>query len=301
MADRAELVKKLNDEGDFGADYIEELLNIADLDGDIEIGVEADRASVAVVTEGVADRRLKRLIGQGGEVLDALQELTRLAVQAKTGERSRLMLDIADYRESHRQEVAAIAREAVASVLANGEPVSLAPMNPFERKVVHDVAAAAGLASDSEGLGNARHVIVSEAVADDESPEDEAVSDSVFSASADDALAGAAGDASAGVVSGPAETAADVASAGAAGDVSINAASGSDETTAASADTSADTEVVSDSDIAVSGSAGAVSGSAGAVSGSADVVSDSADVAGESSDPTETENVGKGSTSSTAK
>ena len=295
MPDRAELVKKLNDEGDFGADYIEELLNIADLDGDIEIGVEADRASVAVVTEGVADRRLKRLIGQGGEVLDALQELTRLAVQAKTGERSRLMLDIADYRESHRQEVAAIAREAVASVLANGEPVSLAPMNPFERKVVHDVAAAAGLASDSEGLGNARHVIVSEAVADDESPEDEAVSDSVFSASADDALAGAAGDASAGVVSGPAETAADVASAGAAGDVSINAASGSDETTAASADTSsADTEVVSDSDIAVSGSAGAVSGSA-------DVVSDSADVAGESSDPTETENVGKGSTSSTAK
>lgn len=293
MADRAELVKKLNDEGDFGADYIEELLNIADLDGDIEIGVEADRASVAVVTEGVADRRLKRLIGQGGEVLDALQELTRLAVQAKTGERSRLMLDIADYRESHRQEVAAIAREAVASVLANGEPVSLAPMNPFERKVVHDVAAAAGLASDSEGLGNARHVIVSEAVADDESPEDEAVSDSVFSAS-DDALAGAAGDASAGVVSGPAETAADVASAGAAGDVSINAASGSDETTAASADTSADTEVVSDSDIAVSGSAGAVSGSA-------DVVSDSADVAGESSDPTETENVGKGSTSSTVK
>ena len=267
MADRAELVKKLNDEGDFGADYIEELLNIADLDGDIEIGVEADRASVAVVTEGVADRRLKRLIGQGGEVLDALQELTRLAVQAKTGERSRLMLDIADYRESHRQEVAAIAREAVASVLANGEPVSLAPMNPFERKVVHDVAAAAGLASDSEGLGNARHVIVSEAVADDESPEDEAVSDSVFSASADDALAGAAGDVSAGVVSGPAETAADVASAGAAGDVSINAASGS----------------------------------AGAVSGSADVVSDSADVAGESSDPTETENVGKGSTSSTAK
>ena len=155
MADRAELVKKLNDEGDFGADYIEELLNIADLDGDIEIGVEADRASVAVVTEGVADRRLKRLIGQGGEVLDALQELTRLAVQAKTGERSRLMLDIADYRESHRQEVAAIAREAVASVLANGEPVSLEPMNPFERKVVHDVAAAAGLASDSEGLGNA--------------------------------------------------------------------------------------------------------------------------------------------------
>ena len=127
MADRAELVKRLNDEGDFGADYIEELLNIADLDGDIEIGIEADRASVAVVTEGVADRRLKRLIGQGGQVLDALQELTRLAVQAKTGERSRLMLDIADYRESHRQEVAAIAQEAVASVLANSEPVSLAP------------------------------------------------------------------------------------------------------------------------------------------------------------------------------
>lgn len=269
MADRAELVKKLNDEGDFGADYIEELLNIADLDGDIEIGVEADRASVAVVTEGVADRRLKRLIGQGGEVLDALQELTRLAVQAKTGERSRLMLDIADYRESHRQEVAAIAREAVASVLANGEPVSLEPMNPFERKVVHDVAAAAGLASDSEGLGNARHVIVSEAVADEEASEEEEVSDSVPSGAADVAAAAVSDDGSNDVASGTAET-------------------------CTADEASPDTEVASSSDTVVSDSDGVASATA-------DVVSGSADAAKDSSDLTDTDNVGKGSTSSTAK
>ena len=253
MADRAELVKKLNDEGDFGADYIEELLNIADLDGDIEIGVEADRASVAVVTEGVADRRLKRLIGQGGEVLDALQELTRLAVQAKTGERSRLMLDIADYRESHRQEVAAIAREAVASVLANGEPVSLEPMNPFERKVVHDVAAAAGLASDSEGLGNARHVIVSEAVADEEASEEEEVSDSVPSGAADVAAAAVSEDASDDVSD----------------DGSNDVASGSAETRTAD-EASSDTEVASSSDAVVSESDGVASAAADVVSGSAD-------------------------------
>ena len=277
MADRAELVKRLNDEGDFGADYIEELLNIADLDGDIEIGVEADRASVAVVTEGVADRRLKRLIGQGGEVLDALQELTRLAVQAKTGERSRLMLDIADYRESHRQEVAAIAREAVASVLANGEPVSLEPMNPFERKVVHDVAAAAGLASDSEGLGNARHVIVSEAVADEEASEEEEVSDSVPSGAADVAAAAVSEDASDDVSD----------------DGSNDVASGSAETRTAD-EASSDTEVASSSDAVVSESDGVASAAA-------DVVSGSADAAKDSSDLTDTDNVGKGSTSSTAK
>lgn len=277
MADRAELVKKLNDEGDFGADYIEELLNIADLDGDIEIGVEADRASVAVVTEGVADRRLKRLIGQGGEVLDALQELTRLAVQAKTGERSRLMLDIADYRESHRQEVAAIAREAVASVLANGEPVSLEPMNPFERKVVHDVAAAAGLASDSEGLGNARHVIVSEAVSDEEASEEEEVSDSVPSGAADVAAAAVSEDASDDVPD----------------DGSNDVASDTAETRTAD-EASPDTEVASSSDTVVSDSDGVASATA-------DVVSGSADAAKDSSDLTDTDNVGKGSTFSTAK
>lgn len=285
MADRAELVKKLNDEGDFGADYIEELLNIADLDGDIEIGVEADRASVAVVTEGVADRRLKRLIGQGGEVLDALQELTRLAVQAKTGERSRLMLDIADYRESHRQEVAAIAREAVASVLANGEPVSLEPMNPFERKVVHDVAAAAGLASDSEGLGNARHVIVSEAVADEEASEEEEVSDSVPSGSVDVAAAAVSEDASDDV---PDDSSDDVSD-----DGSNDVASGTAETRTAD-EASPDTEVASSSDTVVSDSDGVASATA-------DVVSGSADAAKDSSDLTDTDNVGKGSTSSTAK
>ena len=137
---RSELIKKLDAEGDLAADYLEELLDIADLDGDIEISVEAERAAVAVVTDG--------------------QELTRLAVQSKTGERSRLMLDIAGYREAHRAEIAAIAREAIATVLMNGESVTLPPMNPFERKVVHDIAAAANVVSDSEGVGSSRHVVI---------------------------------------------------------------------------------------------------------------------------------------------
>ncbi|WP_124054482.1 Jag family protein [Arcanobacterium ihumii] len=151
----------LDEEGDFAADYLEELLDIADLDGDIEISVEADRAAVGIVAEDGGDRRLKRLIGKRGEALDALQELTRLAVQSQTGERSRLMLDVLGYREGHRKEIQEIAREAIAKVLETGDDVALKPMNPFERKVVHDVVADAGLFSDSSGFGAGRHVVIS--------------------------------------------------------------------------------------------------------------------------------------------
>jgi len=157
---REELMEKLDAEGDIAADYLEELLDIADLDGDIDIAVEAERATVAIVADEGADRRLKRLVGKDGEVVDALQELTRLVVQTATGERSRLMLDIDGYRENQRREISVVADEAVAKVNASGEPVHLDPMNPFERKVVHDVVAAAGLVSDSEGAGPTRHVVV---------------------------------------------------------------------------------------------------------------------------------------------
>jgi spoIIIJ-associated protein len=180
--DRTELLKKLDEEGDIAADYLEELLDIADLDGDIEISVEADRASVAIVSDGT-DRRLKRLVGRHGEVLEALQELTRLAVQSQTGERSRLMLDIGGYRAARKEEIAAIARDAVAEAESSGEPVSLEPMNPFERKVVHDIVAAAGLSSDSEGYGPQRHVIITfpEESADfpEESADEEVVDETV--------------------------------------------------------------------------------------------------------------------------
>lgn len=178
--DREELVKKLDNEGDIAADYLEELLDIADLDGDIDIAVEADRASVAVVTEGGADRRLRRLIGKEGEVLDALQELTRLAVQTSTGDRSRLMLDIDGHRAAHREEIAEIARDVVREVKEDNVAVELEPMNAFERKVVHDIAAEAGLFSDSEGMGPDRHVVIHPeppANVDDESADGDAGDD----------------------------------------------------------------------------------------------------------------------------
>ncbi|UJP40561.1 Jag family protein [Cellulomonas palmilytica] len=151
---------RLEEEGEIAADYLEELLDIADLDGDIDIDVDHGRAAVEIVSEDPEDRSLRRLAGRDGEVLDALQELTRLAVQAKTGERSRLMLDVAGYRAGRRAALAEVANEAVARVKASGEPVSLEAMNPFERKVVHDAVAAAGLASDSEGVEPNRYVVV---------------------------------------------------------------------------------------------------------------------------------------------
>jgi spoIIIJ-associated protein len=148
-------LKVLEREGDIAADYLEELLDIADLDGDLDMDVEGDRASVSIVG---AD--LSQLVGRNGEVLEALQELTRLAVLRETGERSRLMLDVSGHRAERRAVLEGVARDAVEQVKASGEPVSLKPMTPFERKVVHDVVAGAGLASDSEGVEPRRYVVV---------------------------------------------------------------------------------------------------------------------------------------------
>ena len=172
-------VKRLEEEGEVGADYLEELLDIADLGGDIDIDIDHGRASIAVVASEEGDaRELVDLVGRDGEVLEALQELTRLAVQARTGNRSRLMLDINGYRVARRTELAKIAQEAVKRVLATGETVSLEAMNPFERKVCHDVVAAEGLFSESEGVEPHRHVVVMPADEDDDEPDaDQAVDD----------------------------------------------------------------------------------------------------------------------------
>ncbi|MBN0038623.1 single-stranded DNA-binding protein [Cellulosimicrobium cellulans] len=148
----------LEEEGEIAADYLEELLDIADLDGDIDIDVEHDRAAVEIVADDPG--ALRALVGDGGEVLDALQELTRLAVQARTGERSRLMLDVAGFRADRRRELTAQAEEAIARVRSGGTKVSLEPLNAFERKVIHDAVAAAGLRSDSEGVEPQRYVVI---------------------------------------------------------------------------------------------------------------------------------------------
>jgi spoIIIJ-associated protein len=151
----ADRIAQLEREGDIAADYLEELLDIADLDGDLDMDVEGDRASVSIVG---AD--LSQLVGRNGEVLDALQELTRLAVLRETGERSRLMLDISGHRARRREVLEGTARDAVDQVKSTGEPLPLPPMSPFERKVVHDVVSAAGLVSDSEGVEPKRYVVV---------------------------------------------------------------------------------------------------------------------------------------------
>ncbi len=153
------LQKRLDEEGDVAADYLEEFLDILDLPGDIDIDVENGRASVSVLDAG-GGRALRRLVGTDGEVLDALQELTRLAVQTKTGERTRLMLDVAGFRRGRRRELESLAAELVESVRQSGKPVAMDPMSPFERKVVHDVVADAGLRSESDGEGADRHVVI---------------------------------------------------------------------------------------------------------------------------------------------
>ena len=151
---------RLEEEGEIAADYLEELLDIADLDGDIDLDVDHGRAAVEIVADPESESSLRRLVGRRGEVLEALQELTRLAVQTRTGDRSRLMLDIAGYRAERKTALGKTAATAVDQVRSSGEAVTLAPMNAFERKVVHDAVAAAGLASDSEGVEPNRRVVV---------------------------------------------------------------------------------------------------------------------------------------------
>jgi spoIIIJ-associated protein len=152
-----DLEERLVAEGEIAGDYLEELLDLLDFDGDIDLDVEGNRAVVSI--DGSDD--LNKLVGRGGEVLDALQELTRLAVHQKTGVRSRLMLDIASWRRRRREELAALGDKVARRVLESGEREELKPMTPFERKIVHDaVAAVDGVHSESEGVEPSRRVVV---------------------------------------------------------------------------------------------------------------------------------------------
>ena len=152
--DEADL-SSLEEEGEIAADYIEGLLDIADLDGDIDMDVEGDRAVVSVV-----GATLDELVGDDGEVLEALQELTRLAVHRKTGVRARLMLDVGGFRAQRRAELAELGRSMAAEVERSGEPKKLRAMSPFERKIIHDAVALAGLRSESEGEEPHRRVVI---------------------------------------------------------------------------------------------------------------------------------------------
>ena len=153
--DGEEDLSSLEEEGEIAADYIEGLLDIADLDGDIDMDVEGDRAVVSVV-----GATLDELVGDDGEVLEALQELTRLAVHRRTGARARLMLDVGGFRARRRTELAELGRSVAEEVSQTGEPKKLRAMSPFERKIIHDAVALAGLRSESEGEEPNRRVVV---------------------------------------------------------------------------------------------------------------------------------------------
>ena len=149
--------ERLVEEGEIAGDYLEQLLDVLDFDGDIDLDVDGDRAIVSI--DGGSD--LVKLVGKNGEVLDALQELTRLAVQRTTGDRSRLMLDVARWRADRRERLAKLGTEVAERVLENGERETLDPMSPFERKIVHDaVAGVDGVYSESEGTEPNRRVVV---------------------------------------------------------------------------------------------------------------------------------------------
>jgi spoIIIJ-associated protein len=143
-------------QSEIAADYVEGLLDILDYDGDIDELVSAGRPMVEVV-----GGRLQPLVGQRGATLEALQELTRLAIFRATGTPSRLLLDIGGYRATRRKELAAVARNAVEKVKEHGDVVRLEPMSAFERKCVHDVVNAIdGVQSESEGVEPNRRIVV---------------------------------------------------------------------------------------------------------------------------------------------
>lgn len=152
----------LEEEGEAAADYLEDFLDITDFDGDIDIDVKHGRASVEVLSE---DESITKLIGEEGEVLEALQDLTRLAVQVRTGERSRLMLDIGGYRAKRNAVLVDLTNEAIKRVTVDN-PIELEPMNSYERKIIHDLAAESGIHSESIGDDPYRYVVLSAANAE---------------------------------------------------------------------------------------------------------------------------------------
>jgi spoIIIJ-associated protein len=152
----AKSTKALEEEGDIAADYLEELLDIFDLDGDIDIDVRGGRAYLEV-TAG-ANSNL-RVISEP-ETVEALQELTRLAVQAKTNAFSRLILDVGGSRQARVNELTKVAQRAIDKVTSSGETFALKPMSSYERKIIHDLVSGAGLVSESEGEGRDRHIVV---------------------------------------------------------------------------------------------------------------------------------------------
>lgn len=154
-------VSRLEEEGDVAADYLEELLDIVDMDGDIDIEVRNGRTYISILSEEEDNSSLDGLVGREGEVLEALQELARLSVLTSTGNRSRLVLDITGYREERGEELQQLAEKAVADAKETRESVSLKPMSAYERKIVHDVVAELGLVSESHGEGSRRHIMVS--------------------------------------------------------------------------------------------------------------------------------------------
>lgn len=158
-AEQGEQGQKLIDrQGDVAADYLEALLDILDLDGDIEIEVQPSRALVSVLETSRGE--LQHLVGKDGDVLAALQDLTRLAVTTQTGARASILLDVAGHRSRKRDAIRKIGQAAIEEARASGQPVRLASMSAFERKVIHDTAAEAGLTSASEGAEPQRYVVI---------------------------------------------------------------------------------------------------------------------------------------------
>ena len=173
--DDVKSIDQLNEEADIAADYLEGLLDIADYGGDIEMGVRNNRPTVQIVADDDTD--IKHLIGRNGEVVDALQQLTRLAVQQKTGERSHLIVDVDGFLKRKRQHLRDVALDAIDAVKESGEPMDLKPTNSFERKVVHDVVRDEGLKSRSHGEEPHRYVTVYLRNKNEDNVEEEEVDD----------------------------------------------------------------------------------------------------------------------------
>ena len=156
--DQGKTIEQLNEEADVAADYLEGLLDIVDYEGDIEMGVRNHRPTVQIVADDDTD--IKHLIGKDGEVVDALQQLTRLAVQQKIGERSHLIVDVDGFLRRKREHLREQALDAIDEVRETGDPVNMKPMNSFERKIVHDMVREEGLKSRSHGEEPHRYVTI---------------------------------------------------------------------------------------------------------------------------------------------
>ncbi|MDP9241962.1 MAG: Jag N-terminal domain-containing protein [Actinomycetota bacterium] len=156
-------VEDLEEQADVVVEFLEGLLRRMGIDAGVETNYFEKTMYVDILgsDEEEGDDDMALLIGRHGQTLEAVQEVVRVAVGQRTGERCRVIVDVEDYKKRRRSRLAARAKDLAKRVQRTGREETLEPMNPYERKIVHDAAGSiTGISTESSGEEPERRVVI---------------------------------------------------------------------------------------------------------------------------------------------